>query len=531
MKERIIQPKKVTTDSFSIPALRQPTRGFGLQSSGASSQAALNKSLGHDISRISLRRPQTKLTVNQPGDIYEQQADAVAQDVVGRLAQLGSLPSIQRQQMPQEEELQMKSLASSIMPLMQRQEIPEEEEEELQMKSLDNSTLQRESAPEEEEDEDEEEEELQMSSMVQRQAKAGMAANADLEASINQARGSGQPMAENIRQPMEQAFGADFSGVKVHTDAQSDELNQSIQARAFTTGQDVFFRQGEYDPESRGGQELLAHELTHVVQQSGGAVQRKVNQRASQLGSSQVIQTFSVKSPSAQENLINEHKNNQKILQKGWDATKVDELVNWCKSENQYNSFIQNLSYENWKVLEQDFDGKDLPNKVLDTWVKYQDANQEIQKLTNFIGYKGSKGTTWSKGTEGYDWSACYIATNQDQAEGYIGEAGNETGIASLWELKLTKELPVLSIRGGFIDQDNIPGDFKALVLKKVFNINVSEKLVPYLGSKGYAYMGPGGDAGQEMAMPWGLVDEYFSKRRIKEYQVANYEIKSTRNL
>ncbi|MDZ8026149.1 MAG: hypothetical protein RMX97_15860, partial [Nostoc sp. DedQUE11] len=162
MKERIIQPKKVTTDSFSIPALRQPTRGFGLQSSGASSQAALNKSLGHDISRISLRRPQTKLTVNQPGDIYEQQADAVAQDVVGRLAQLGSLPSIQRQQMPQEEELQMKSLASSIMPLMQRQEIPEEEEEELQMKSLDNSTLQRESLPEEEEDEDEEEEELQM---------------------------------------------------------------------------------------------------------------------------------------------------------------------------------------------------------------------------------------------------------------------------------------------------------------------------------------------------------------------------------
>ncbi|MDZ8026150.1 MAG: DUF4157 domain-containing protein, partial [Nostoc sp. DedQUE11] len=444
------------------------------------------------------------------------------------------LPEEEEDEDEEEEELQMKSLDNSTL---QRESAPEEEEdedeeeEELQMKSLDNSTLQRESAPEEEEDEDEEEEELQMSSMVQRQAKAGMAANADLEASINQARGSGQPMAENIRQPMEQAFGADFSGVKVHTDAQSDELNQSIQARAFTTGQDVFFRQGEYDPESRGGQELLAHELTHVVQQSGGAVQRKVNQRASQLGSSQVIQTFSVKSPSAQENLINEHKNNQKILQKGWDATKVDELVNWCKSENQYNSFIQNLSYENWKVLEQDFDGKDLPNKVLDTWVKYQDANQEIQKLTNFIGYKGSKGTTWSKGTEGYDWSACYIATNQDQAEGYIGEAGNETGIASLWELKLTKELPVLSIRGGFIDQDNIPGDFKALVLKKVFNINVSEKLVPYLGSKGYAYMGPGGDAGQEMAMPWGLVDEYFSKRRIKEYQVANYEIKSTRNL
>jgi hypothetical protein len=135
------------------------------------------------------------------------------------------------------------------------------------MKSLDNSTLQREALPEDEE-------ELQMKPMVQRQAQAGMAAAPDLEASINQARGGGQAIADNIREPMEQAFGADFSGVKVHTDGQSDQLNQSIQARAFTTGQDVFFRQGEYNPGSRGGQELLAHELTHVVQQNGGAVQR-----------------------------------------------------------------------------------------------------------------------------------------------------------------------------------------------------------------------------------------------------------------
>jgi hypothetical protein len=72
---------------------------------------------------------------------------------------------------------------------------------------------------------------------------------------------------------MEKAFGGvDFSQVKVHNDAVSDQLNQSIQARAFTTGQDVFFRGGEYNPGSRGGQELLAHELTHVVQQSGGAL-------------------------------------------------------------------------------------------------------------------------------------------------------------------------------------------------------------------------------------------------------------------
>jgi hypothetical protein len=107
-----------------------------------------------------------------------------------------------------------------------------------------------------------------MSPMLQRQGQGGMAATPDLETSINQARGGGMPLAENLQRSMGKAMGADFSGVKVHTDSQSDQLNQSIQARAFTTGQDVFFRQGEYNPGSRGGQELLAHELTHVVQQN-----------------------------------------------------------------------------------------------------------------------------------------------------------------------------------------------------------------------------------------------------------------------
>jgi hypothetical protein len=108
-----------------------------------------------------------------------------------------------------------------------------------------------------------------MSPMLQRQGQGGMAATPDLETSINQARGGGMPLAENLQRSMGKAMGADFSGVKVHTDSQSDQLNKSIQARAFTTGQDVFFRQGSYEPSSRGGQELIAHELTHVVQQTG----------------------------------------------------------------------------------------------------------------------------------------------------------------------------------------------------------------------------------------------------------------------
>ncbi|MCT7954118.1 eCIS core domain-containing protein [Laspinema palackyanum] len=94
-------------------------------------------------------------------------------------------------------------------------------------------------------------------------------ATPDLEASIRAARSSGHPIRPSIREPMEQAFGSDFSQVRIHSNAQSDQLNRSIQARAFTTGQDIFFRQGEYNPDSRAGQELMAHELTHVVQQTG----------------------------------------------------------------------------------------------------------------------------------------------------------------------------------------------------------------------------------------------------------------------
>ena len=120
---------------------------------------------------------------------------------------------------------------------------------------------------------DEEDKLVQMKSVKQSQGKK--VATANLEASVQKEKGRGQPINKNIRGKLEQGFGADFSGVRIHTDGKSDELNQSIQARAFTTGQDIFFRQGAYDPSSKQGQQLLAHELTHVVQQSGDAVRAK----------------------------------------------------------------------------------------------------------------------------------------------------------------------------------------------------------------------------------------------------------------
>ena len=160
---------------------------------------------------------QAKLTVGPQGDKYEQEADRVAAEVVQRIHS------------PQ---------ASWIQP-------PTGDGNEIQMQRM----------------------------VAQQPGSGGNLVSAELEAEINGARGQGRPLDAGLQQSMRQAMGADFSGVRVHTDAQSDQLNRSIQSRAFTTGRDVFFRQGEYQPRSRGGQALIAHELAHVVQQGGIADQ------------------------------------------------------------------------------------------------------------------------------------------------------------------------------------------------------------------------------------------------------------------
>lgn len=90
------------------------------------------------------------------------------------------------------------------------------------------------------------------------------------EAAIESARGGGSPLPDAVRPALEAAMGADFSAVRVHTDPAADASAAAMGALAFTTGSDIFFAAGQYDPGSPAGQETLAHELTHVVQQSGG---------------------------------------------------------------------------------------------------------------------------------------------------------------------------------------------------------------------------------------------------------------------
>ncbi|HEX3035145.1 MAG TPA: DUF4157 domain-containing protein [Thermodesulfobacteriota bacterium] len=187
-----------------------------------------------------------KLTIGQPGDIYEQEADKVAEQVMRMpepnvsnkevVSGQTQLPYIQRVCTECEEELQ-------------RQPIDEEEKEEvLHMQPV-----------------EEEGEVLQ----TKKASDQSFEITSELESGIYGNRGKGQPLRESSRSFFEPRFGYDFSHVRVHTGSESDSLSRSLNARAFTTGRDIFFREGEYNPGSSDSRELLAHELTHVVQQTG----------------------------------------------------------------------------------------------------------------------------------------------------------------------------------------------------------------------------------------------------------------------
>jgi hypothetical protein len=225
-------------------AILQPGRA------GPADILALQRLAGN---RAVSRLIQAKLPVGPPGDRYEREADRVAEQVIGMPSRS---PAVQRQE-EEEEELQTKPLAATITPIVQRQD----EEEEVQMRPL----VQR---------QEEEEEELQTKPLLQRGSDGSFEAGSALEGRLAARKGGGSPLADEVRTFMEPRFGADFGDVRVHTGSEAAQMNRELSAQAFTHGQDIYLGAGRFDPGTTAGKRLLAHELTHVVQQSGGHVQR-----------------------------------------------------------------------------------------------------------------------------------------------------------------------------------------------------------------------------------------------------------------
>lgn len=94
--------------------------------------------------------------------------------------------------------------------------------------------------------------------------------NEGIESDLKSSKGGGSGMDKNTKQEMESGFGANFSSVNIHTDSKAVQMSEELGAQAFTHGNDVYFNKGKYNPESKEGKHLLAHELTHTIQQTGG---------------------------------------------------------------------------------------------------------------------------------------------------------------------------------------------------------------------------------------------------------------------
>src|ERR687885_483531 len=190
-----------------------------------------------DEEPLQMKWLQAKLVVGAPGDKYEQEADSVAAQVMSMSLPAANPGLVQRQgeeEGEQEPLVQRSSLADSITPLVQRQ--TEEQEEAIQTKSL-----------------------------QQRGVKGNAEAGSDVESQLNQSKGGGSPLPDEVRSFMEPRFGTDFSAVRVHTDSTAVQMNKDLRAQAFAHGSDIYYGAGK----SPAQDSLTAHELTHVVQQTG----------------------------------------------------------------------------------------------------------------------------------------------------------------------------------------------------------------------------------------------------------------------
>jgi len=192
---------------------------------------------------------QAKLQISTPGDRFEQEADRVADTVMRMSSSQESVATSISQ--PQISRIQRKCAACEKAGVVQRackncHSGPLEENEPLQREATEENS-----------------DEMLQGADGQLQASEGA------QSQINNLKGGGQPLSPSLRSYFEPRFGQDFSGVRLHTDANGASAARSVNAKAFTLGSDVAFAAGQYSPETTGGKRLLAHELTHVVQQGG----------------------------------------------------------------------------------------------------------------------------------------------------------------------------------------------------------------------------------------------------------------------
>jgi hypothetical protein len=192
---------------------------------------------------------QAKLEIGQPNDKYEQEADRVA-DQVMRMPE----PPTTRKTSNVVEASQLSRMSLAERAVLQHQSTEVEEVEE----NLEETTLQKKPVA------------SSITPLVQRQVELPEKETFDVPHVVYEVlRSPGQPLKRPIRRFMESRFGQDFSQVRVHTTSKAATSARVLHANSFTVGRNIVFGAGQYSPETSSGRRLLAHELTHVIQQTG----------------------------------------------------------------------------------------------------------------------------------------------------------------------------------------------------------------------------------------------------------------------
>jgi len=199
---------------------------------------------------------QTKLAVGQAGDQYEQEADAAADRVVNGTNSTSASKGASGDGKP---------VASGISSVQMKEIAPAEEEKAVQKKEEEKEPVQKKEEDKKEEPIQKKEEEEKP---VQKKGNND-AVSANVESRLSSRKGKGSSLGGSLRNEMEKGFGADFGDVRIHNDSEAKAMAGEMGAQAFTQGNDIYFNEGKFNPESKAGKELLAHELTHTIQQEG----------------------------------------------------------------------------------------------------------------------------------------------------------------------------------------------------------------------------------------------------------------------
>lgn len=248
-----VQAKPETTTAY-----EKQVQPFLISAPSISTQSDHRNSLA--LSGLWKNSVQTKLKVGQPGDKYEQEADAIADKVV-------SSPGLKTSEQPEETSNQNSAIRLSkapeeeLQPLMQDEPEVQESSGELQARPEEEPEIQ---AMSDETDE-----------IGEIQTKNGDATvSSGFESKLSEAKSGGSPLPQSTISKVEPHVNADLSSVRVHTDNKAVELNQSLGSQAFANQNHIFFNEGKYNPGTTSGDHLIAHEATHTVQQ-GASVKKK----------------------------------------------------------------------------------------------------------------------------------------------------------------------------------------------------------------------------------------------------------------